>query len=450
MKTTKTLMAAAVAGLAAAALAAPAAMASPSAALASPPTALASRSAAALASAKGAAGKPVQDCLLPPATCYSPAQFRTAYGVQSLLAHGTDGRGKTVALLELSTPAPTQFPPVTDIRQDMTRFDSVFGLPAAHVVVDNSLARASTPWLTGGEEEQDTELVRAIAPDATIREVLINQNALATPATAITAFTAALHRAIGEADVVSISVSLGEHFFTKAEAASFHQVLAQAQARHVTVVAATGDFGASSDPAFDGGTVKEVSLPASDPLVLAVGGTTLTASHQTGAYLGETAWNTLPSEPGGHSSASGGGFSQLFAKPSYQDGVTGIDAMRGVPDVSADAGFYSGMAIAVSDSKQYLIGDATGTSAATPVWAALIALADQQAGHDLGFVNPAIYRIAQSPAYRSAFHDVTSGNNTVKDPPVTITGYHAARGWDPVTGWGTPNAQVLIPLLARG
>ena len=76
-------------------------------------------------------------------------------------------------------------------------------------------------------------------------------------------------------------------------------------------------------------------------------------------------------------------------------------------------------------------------------------MADQQAQHDLGFVNPAIYRIALSPAYAAAFHDVTSGNNTVKDPPATITGYRAGRGWDPVTGWGSPNAQVLVPLLAK-
>ena len=133
--------------------------------------------------------------------------------------------------------------------------------------------------------------------------------------------------------------ALGEHFFTKAEAASFHRALEQADARQVTVVAASGDFGASSDPAFDGGPVKEVSMPASDPLVLAVGGTTLTANTATGAYESETAWNTLPSEPGGHSSASGGGFSHLHAKQAYQDGIAGIGAMRGVPDVAADAGF---------------------------------------------------------------------------------------------------------------
>ena len=64
-------------------------------------------------------------------------------------------------------------------------------------------------------------------------------------------------------------------------------------------------------------------------------------------------------------------------------------------------------------------------------------------------MNPATYRIARSPAYSAAFHDVTWGDNTVKDPPVTIAGYQAGRGWDPVTGWGSPNARVLVPLLAR-
>ena len=95
-----------------------------------------------------------------------------------------------------------------------------------------------------------------------------------------------------------------------------------------------------------------------------------------------------------------------------------------------------------------LIG-AGGTSAAAPFWAGLIALADQEAGHTLGFVNPAIYRIARSPRYHQAFHDVTTGNNTVALKGITVTGYRAGSGWDPVTGWGTPDAQVLVPLLAR-
>jgi subtilase family serine protease len=107
------------------------------------------------------------------------------------------------------------------------------------------------------------------------------------------------------------------------------------------------------------------------------------------------------------------------------------------------------MAIVLSDGGRIMIRDSGGTSASAPIWAALIALADQYAGRHLGLVNPAIYQIARGPRYHQAFHDVTRGNNTVQFPPKTITGYQAAPGWDPVTGWGSPDAQVLIPLLAR-
>jgi subtilase family serine protease len=108
------------------------------------------------------------------------------------------------------------------------------------------------------------------------------------------------------------------------------------------------------------------------------------------------------------------------------------------------------MALAVSDGGQnYGLAGASGTSAAAPLWAAVIALADQYASRDLGFVNSALYRIGRSAHYHQAFHDVTTGTNTVKFPAQTITGYQAAPGWDPVTGWGSPSAQALVPLLAR-
>ena len=79
----------------------------------------------------------------------------------------------------------------------------------------------------------------------------------------------------------------------------------------------------------------------------------------------------------------------------------------------------------------------------------MIALADQQAGHPLGFVNPAIYAIARSPAGRRAFHDVTTGDNSVLGTTGVFIGYNAGPGWDPVTGWGSPDAQYLVPALAR-
>jgi subtilase family serine protease len=107
------------------------------------------------------------------------------------------------------------------------------------------------------------------------------------------------------------------------------------------------------------------------------------------------------------------------------------------------------MAFAFSGGGQNILIRGGGTSVAAPLWAAVIALANQDAGRDLGFIDPALYRIGRSTHYHQAFHDVTMGTNTVKFPPRTITGYPAAPGWDPVTGWGSPNAQALVPLLAR-
>ena len=124
--------------------------------------------------------------------------------------------------------------------------------------------------------------------------------------------------------------------------------------------------------------------------------------------------------------------------------------MRGVPDVAGAAGEPGGdLSLVFTGGGKRRIVQAGGTSASAPLWGGLIALAGQYAHHDLGFVNPAIYRIARSPSYHQAFHDVTEGSNTVTIGTVTVTGYQAGPGWDPVTGWGTPNAQVLVPLLAR-
>jgi subtilase family serine protease len=413
------------------------------------------------ATASAAPGAVAAGCLASRPPCYTPRQLRVAYGIQPLLDRGIDGRGVTVALPEeaetgpAQTPAVTGIPAVTDIRQDLADFDSRFGLPPARIQVITTLAGSSaSPWLAGPEEVGDTEMVHAVAPDATIREILVGTAQVSTPAKFAATFAAYVRIAVANAEVISQSgigqdFNLGEDSWTSAEVATMNSALEYAADRHVTVVAASGDEGVlgngSSTP------VKEVILPSSDPLVLAAGGTSLTANPVTGAYIGETTWNTLPglSPSAGNSFAPGGGFSHLFARPAYQDGVPGIGATRGVPDVAGDASGTTGMAFAFSAPGGYELVGLGGTSAAAPFWAGLIALADQEAGHPLGFVNPAIYRIARGPLYHKAFHDITTGNNTVALNGVTITGYQAGPGWDPVTGWGTPDAQVLIPLLAR-
>jgi subtilase family serine protease len=392
----------------------------------------------------------VSGCLLPPSSCYTPHLFRVAYGIQPLLDKGIDGRGETVTVLSPAPPSsvPASPPPgsdmppaATDIRQDLAAFDSMFRLPAARIEVVTTLAGAAAPWAASGEEVGDFEKLHTVAPAATLRVVLMPSTVLDSAANATADMLAGLRLAVSGTDVASISWSLGEHYFTKAQVAEMHSILLGAAAHHVTVIASSGDNGALSDDDF-GKPVKEVSLPASDPLVLAVGGTTLTANPSTGTYISETTWNQV-------SEATGGGFSHLYARPAYQDGVPGISTMRGVPDVAGDAGEPGGSPILAAIGRKIWVLSPSGTSGSAPLWGGLIALADQYAHYDLGFVNPVIYRIARSSSYSQAFHDVTTGNNSVTSGQGIVTGYQAGPGWDPVTGWGSPNAQVLIPLLTR-
>jgi subtilase family serine protease len=391
-------------------------------------------SAAPEAKASASAGAAPLNCAPPGVKqppCSSPHAYETAYGVTPLLRRGINGSGEAVVMPELAGT-----PPSTDIRQDLARFDRRFGLPKARLHVVNTIARSKTPFLASDEEVEDTEMVQAMAPDATLDVVLVPQDAGSSTANFTDAAINVIRVAIAlHAAVISVSASEGEHFFTRAQATAMAKALTQARAHRVTVVAASGDTGAISDD----GPPRQVSLPASDPLVLAVGGTILDAAYPAGTYRGEMAWND-------GTDASGGGYSSLFARPPYQNSLRRALATRGVPDVAANADSATAMAIEYSNGQ---VRPATGTSASTPLWAGLIALADQEAGRHLGFVNAEIYAIARGPEYHRAFHDVTTGDNSVLWSTGVFTGYVAGTGWDPVTGWGSPDAQYLIPLLAR-
>ena len=152
-------------------------------------------------------------------TCYTPKQIEVAYGIRPLLERGIDGRGETVVLPEL---AETQLlpPVVSDLRQDMSRFDSLFGLPAARLKVVTSLAPSASPWLANGEEVLDAENVHAVAPDAAITIVLVRATSLNNPANAIAAAVAAVRVGITQGSVISISAAGqtgGEHCDTPTE-----------------------------------------------------------------------------------------------------------------------------------------------------------------------------------------------------------------------------------------
>src|SRR5260370_15713192 len=140
------------------------------------------------------------------------------------------------------------------------------------------------------------------------------------------------------------------------------------------------------------------SFPADDPWVTSVGGTSL---ERNGTAFQEMAWDR-----------SGGGFSSFFATPAYQQALPAsvqnqLKQRRGVPDVAGDADPRTGLAIYTGG---WELGG--GTSASAPLWAAFMAIADQMAGHPLGFINPALYKLAASSSYAQDFHDITVPINT--------------------------------------
>lgn len=395
------------------------------------------------------------------AICYAPRQLEAAYGVRPLFQRGIDGRGETVVLPELAESPGS--PEVSDLRQDFAAFDQLFHLPAPHLTVVSTFPHPAYPWLAFGEEVLDAEVVHAIAPRAALTVVLVKGNSLDNADQAAAASVAALRLGALEGGIISLSPAGqigGEHCVDQAQLTQLNAALQDDADHHVTVVAATGDSGAAGEPcalidALTAGIAssfaprKEPILVASDPLVLSAGGTTLDVNHTTGDWANETTWGLPDGAPGTGFQASGGGFSHLFPRPAFQNGVPGIGSMRGVPDVAADGNSRTGIAVVTSNGGSYTVSGHAGTSASAPLWAGIIALADQYAKRRLGFVNPAVYQIARGPRYHRAFHDVTAGPaNTAEFPHGTITGYQAGPGWDPVTGWGSPNAEVLVPLLA--
>ena len=265
-----------------------------------------------------------------------------------------------------------------------------------------------------GEVMLDIEVCGSIAPGSNI-VVYFAEN---TDAGFLNAITTAVHDSANNPSVVSISWGGPESSWTQQAMTSMDEAFQSAAAMGVTVCAASGDDG-STDGVTDG--LNHVDFPASSPNVLACGGTRLVVSG--GSISSETVWNELANSEG----ATGGGISDVFPLPSYQNNASVPPSAnpkknvgRGVPDVSGDADPTTGY-VTLVDGQSGVIG---GTSAVAPLWAGLIALINQSIGKPVGFVNPLLYQ-SQS----SDLNDVSSGNNGA---------YKAKAGWDACTGLGSP------------
>ena len=344
---------------------------------------------------------------------FTPPQVAQAYDYPTTV----NGAGQCIALIELGGGFE---------ESDIETYFGQLGITPPTVVavpVDGGTNAPGDPNGADGEVALDIQVAGSIAPGARIA-VYFTPN---TNQGFQDAISAAIHDTTSKPSVISISWGGPESSWDTSSLSSFDNTLQSAAALGVTITVASGDSG-SSDGVSDG--ANHVDFPSSSPHVLGCGGTALDISN--GVRSSETVWNDQ-SQGGG---ASGGGVSSFFALPSWQSGAnvpapTGGQGGRGVPDVAGDASPETGYQILV-DGQSAVVG---GTSAVAPLWAALVALVNQQTGRNAGFLNPALYGGGEAN-----FNDITSGTNG---------SYKAAAGWDPCTGLGSPDGQKIATLVTN-
>lgn len=345
-----------------------------------------------------------------PNVSYTPVQIAGIYRLPS----GATAKGETIGILELGGGYRAA---------DLKTYFQTLGQSAPRVTAVSVDGGKNTPGDANGADGEvmlDIEVAGAIAPGANI-VVYFAPN---TDQGFIDAITTAVHDTTNQPTVLSISWGGPESSWTAQAMQALDGACQSAAALGITITVAAGDNGSS-----DGAGGNNVDFPASSPHVLSCGGTKLLANGTE--IASEVVWN----EEASHEGATGGGVSNIFPLPSWQAkaGVpppSGSSGGRGVPDVAGNADPSTGYQVRV-DGQNMVIG---GTSAVAPLWAGLIAINNKQNGKSAGLIQPLIY----ATKAKSAFHDITSGNNGA---------FSAQVGWDACTGWGSPIGVNLISLL---
>ncbi len=370
-----------------------------------------------------------------------PADFATIYDLAPLYSAGTEGGGTSIAIAGRSS--------INLV--DVSAFRTTAGLPANPPAV---ILAGADPGLVAGDRDEatlDVEWAGAIAPAASIKLVTAASTA-ATDGVDLAAQYIVNHAL---AQVVSVSYGSCEQAMGPAELAFYNGLWEQAASQGMSVFVAAGDAGAAgcSDPADAAATAAAVNGLCSSPYATCVGGTQFDDGAQPGAYwsaangagynsalqyIPEVVWNESGTSGGAGLWASGGGISTVYAQPAWQAAVAGTEqanAMRAVPDVSLAAAQHDGYI--VYENGSYSV--AYGTSAATPAFAALMALVVESRGAVQGSANPTFYALAAAES--SPFHATGAGNNSVPGVP----GY-AANGapYNLATGLGSVDAAHLV------
>src|ERR1700737_552989 len=383
-------------------------------------------------------------------SCYQPAQFQTAYNLLPLYAQGFNGAGRTIVIVD-AFGSPT-------IREDLKLFDNAFNLPdppslkiitpAGPVHFDNTNPDMLN-W--AGETSLDVEWAHSIAPGANI--LLVETPVSETEGVQgfpeiVLAENYGIHHNLG--DVISQSFGATEETFPNTQSImNLRSAYKNAFNHNVTVLASSGDFGPANFKldltcCY---TFPTVIWPSSDPLVTSVGGTQLHLDDAGNRMAPDNVWND-------GFAATGGGPSHVFARPSFQRSVRNVVGNhRGLPDISMSGACDGGV-----DTYFGFFGDPTlngwyilcGTSESSPLFAGIVAIADQVAGHRLGYLNDRLYRLLdQQP---NGIVDVTIGNNTFtfcQATCVTVPGFAAGPGYDMASGLGTLDANRFVRALVQ-
>lgn len=334
-----------------------------------------------------------------------------------------DGSGQTIGLLEFSN----GYNP-----DDLEAFWDEAGIPSPRlefVSVDGTPNDAGAHGVDM-EATLDVEWAGAMAPGANlvVYESTSGSGDTAFALSMLKSLNYALRDRVHSPSVLSISYGDAETQFAPAVMRAWDTLIFHGAMIGITTFVASGDQGAYGLQRF-GWPRLRVDAPANCPHAVGVGGTRLTLAAD-GSVQSETGWTDTH-----HNGASGGGISQVFKTPAYQSRAAlpvkpGLDPGRGIPDVAANADPDSGYAV-VFQGRKTAIG---GTSAATPLWAALAARLNQARAQrklpPLGYFNPLIYFLGNSPAFRT----IKEGHNSYR----CVHGYRCQPGWDAVTGWGSP------------
>ena len=363
---------------------------------------------------------------------WGPDDLAAAYDIEPLYDRNLDGKGVTIANATCGAAASS----------DLAIFQNTFQLPIAQLVStgqpkSKALTSNCGRGYSNGESSLDVDWATAVAREATFHQVVAHGpsnhdfdlvysfivNKLGDTVHVVTTSWGVCERDIKGTS----SLSIDEKLFAQAVTEGQHWF------------SASGDNG--TDDCADGGTAISVDYPGSSRYVISVGGTNVSAQIKHGnvqSWTDETVWQQSNSD-----GASGGGMSILYAKPSYQKGVTPNDGARDVPDISSLSDpVNDGLWMAQGGQLQ---PDWGGTSEAAPQWAGLFAIIEQRYGNaKIADPHARLYQLASSRAYPKLFHDVTRGNNGFRDAYGTFRGYSAGPGFDLATGWGSFIAYPLV------